>query len=288
MSDNQINQADPGVNSPGSILKRCREYRGASIEEAAEATKIAVQHIRALEENDFSEFANPTYLKGFLRIYAGYLGLNPDDMIRLYERPHISPDGNDNSRKDGDGEGKERKRRRFPWQKLALPAFLLLLMIITSITIDHSLPSPRYPSSPQPSKVVAPVTAIQPVRSSVTPVAARRKPESESEREQDLKREETDSETDTHNDSPTESVKGFVVRLKVVQNGSLAVSIDGAMSQNFDLSSGDVFEWKADRAIVLELTNAGGVNAELNGKPLNPFGPNGAPAHVVLDANGVK
>jgi cytoskeleton protein RodZ len=288
MSENQINCADPGVSSPGTILKRCREYHGASLEEAAEATKIAVHHLKALEDDQVKEFANLTYLKGFLRIYAGYLGLNPDDMIRLYERPHTLSDSNANSQKNSAGEGKERKRRRFPWQKLALPAFLLLLMIITSIALDHSPPSSRYPSSPQPNKVAAPVAAIQPVRSSVSPVAAQQKPESEPEQEQGPKREEAASETDAHHDSSAESAKGFVVRLKVVQNGSLAVIIDGATPQNFDLASGDVFEWKADRAIVLELTNAGSVNAELNGRPLKSFGPNGAPAHIVLDANGVK
>lgn len=288
MSVNQINRADPGVRSPGTILKRCREYHGSSIEEAAEATKIAAHHLTALEDDQVKEFANITYLKGFLRIYAGYLGLNPDDMIRLYEQPHTLSDSNGTSRKNSAGEGKERKRRQFPWQKLALPAFLLLLMIITSIVLDHSSHSPRYPSSPQSSKVAAPVAAIQPVRSSAGPVAVQQKPENEPEEEQGLKREEAASETNASHDSPNESAKGFIVRLKVVQDGSLAVIIDGATPQNFDLASGDVFEWKADRAVVLELTNAGSVDAELNGKPLKPFGPNGAPAHIVLDANGVK
>jgi len=284
MPENQTNCADPGVSSPGTIFKRCREYHGASIEEAAEATKIAVHHLKALEDDQVKEFANLTYLKGFVRIYAGYLGLNPDDMIRLYERPQTSPDGNGTSRKNDAGAAKKRRRRPFPWQKLALPAFLLLLMVITSIIFDHS-PSPtRYPPTPQPSTVAAPVASIQPVLSSSKPVIAQQKPENESEQEQNLNPDEGSSETD----SPSESAKGFVVRLKVIQNGSLAVTIDGATPQDYDLSSGDVFEWKANKAIALELSNAGGVIAELNGKPLRPFGSSGAPAHIVLDANGVR
>jgi len=283
MSENQTNCADPGVSSPGTILKRCREYHGASIEEAAEATKIAVYHLKALEDDQVKEFANLTYLKGFVRIYAGYLGLNPDDMIRLYERPQTPSDGNRASRKSNTGAERRRRRRQFPWQKLALPAFLLLLMIITSIIFDHS-PPPIRPSTPQTSKAAVPAAAIQPVLSSSKPVVAQQKPENESEQEQNLKPDEGSSETD----SPSESAKGFVVRLKVIQNGSLAVTIDGTTSQDYDLSSGDVFEWKASKAIALELSNAGGVIAELNGKPLKPFGSSGAPAHIVLDANGVR
>ncbi len=283
MSESQTNCADPGVSSPGTILKRCREYHGASIEEAAEATKIAVYHLKALEDDQVKEFANLTYLKGFVRIYAGYLGLNPDDMIRLYERPQTPADGNGTSRKSNAGAERRRRRRQFPWQKLALPAFLLLLMIITSIIFDHS-PPPIRPSTPQTSKAAVPAAAIQPVFSSSKPVVAQQKPENESEQEQNLKPDEGSPETV----SPSESAKGFVVRLKVIQNGSLAVTIDGAASQDYDLSSGDVFEWKASKAIALELSNAGGVIAELNGKPLKPFGSSGAPTHIVLDANGVR
>jgi hypothetical protein len=87
---------------------------------------------------------------------------------------------------------------------------------------------------------------------------------------------------------PPEAVKGFIVRMKVTQNGTLAVTIDGATAQNYDLTVGDVIEWKAEKKITLDLSNAGGVETELNGKPLKAFGPAGKPSYVVLDANGVK
>jgi hypothetical protein len=68
----------------------------------------------------------------------------------------------------------------------------------------------------------------------------------------------------------------------------LTVTIDGSASQDYDLVVGDSIEWKADRTITLELSNAGGVEAELNGRQLKPFGQSGKPATVVLDPEGIR
>ena len=85
-----------------------------------------------------------------------------------------------------------------------------------------------------------------------------------------------------------ESARGFVVRLKVTQSGTLKVTIDGSTSQDYELVVGDSIEWKADRTLSLELSNAGGVEAELNGRPLKLFGQSGKPATVVLDSEGIR
>jgi hypothetical protein len=64
------------------------------------------------------------------------------------------------------------------------------------------------------------------------------------------------------------------------------MTIDGTISQQYDLKSGDLIEWKGEQVFTLDLGNAGGVEAEFNGKSLPPFGEVGRPAHVVLKAEG--
>jgi hypothetical protein len=87
---------------------------------------------------------------------------------------------------------------------------------------------------------------------------------------------------------PAETTKSFIVRMKVTQNGTLSVTIDGAQPQKYDLTIGDAIEWKAEKQVALELSNAGGVEVELNGKTIKPFGPAGKPAFIMLDADGVR
>jgi cytoskeletal protein RodZ len=283
VSDDETKSTDPCASTPGTILRRCREFRGLSLQEAAGATKIAEHHLRALEDDCVAEFANPAYLKGFLRIYSDFLGLNPDDMIRLSERLQTPLD----DAGSGQAERKRpapRRRRSLPWKKLILPAVLLVMMIVTSVLLDHS-PPPWQPSPSKSLPVAVPVAAVQPVRSSAVAAAPPGEADSEDEPDQSQGHEEAQSEKGP--EAASES-RGVVVHLRVVHNASLAVTMDGTTTQHYELTSGDTFEWKADRTIALELSDAASVAVELNGRALRALGSSGAPAFVVLDANGVR
>lgn len=72
----------------GQTLRAAREQKKVTASQAAAATRIKVQHIEALEGDDFSQIAAPMYAKGFIRLYADYLGLDPAPMIREYTDRH--------------------------------------------------------------------------------------------------------------------------------------------------------------------------------------------------------
>jgi hypothetical protein len=81
---------------------------------------------------------------------------------------------------------------------------------------------------------------------------------------------------------------GIVLRLKAVSNGRLHITIDGSVSQEYDLVSGDMVEWKAEKMFLLDLENAGSVEGELDNTPLKSFGPAGKAAHLIIRQNGVQ
>jgi len=60
----------------GETLRSAREGRKLSVEQVNRETKISVQTIQALEEDDFGAFPSETYVKGFVRTYAEFLGLD--------------------------------------------------------------------------------------------------------------------------------------------------------------------------------------------------------------------
>ena len=49
---------------------------------------MKVQTIEALERNDFAYMSAPLYVKGFLKLYGAYLGLDPEQLIREYMEHH--------------------------------------------------------------------------------------------------------------------------------------------------------------------------------------------------------
>lgn len=243
-------------------------------------------YLVALENDSTKEFASQAYLKGFLRIYTTYLGLNPDDMIRMHDKyaqgPVISTAAQKSSSET------EKPKRRLSLQKFALPAILLLLIIITAGILNRSdAPPKRDQTIPQPVEQ-KPAQAVQPQLSTARtlPIPSQRPESASPTRERSVEVKAADQNNGQA--APGETARSFIVHMKVTQNGTLTVTIDGTLSQKYELTAGDAIEWKAEKQVALELSNAGGVEVELNGKPLRPLGPAGKPVIIVLDADGVR
>jgi cytoskeletal protein RodZ len=60
----------------GSSLREARLRQGLGLPEIEQATKIRAKYLHALEEEQFDLLPAQTYVKGFLRSYADYLGLD--------------------------------------------------------------------------------------------------------------------------------------------------------------------------------------------------------------------
>lgn len=73
------------MESLGKYLKAERELRNLSLEETAKFTKIRKQFLKAIEEDRYELLPPAIYVKGFLTIYAKYLGLDPHDVVLRYQ-----------------------------------------------------------------------------------------------------------------------------------------------------------------------------------------------------------
>ena len=69
----------------GEYLRREREAREVSLKEISNATKISVEFLQAIENNEFEKLPAEVFVIGFIRNYARYLGLNEDDVIHMYK-----------------------------------------------------------------------------------------------------------------------------------------------------------------------------------------------------------
>ncbi|MEM0966849.1 MAG: helix-turn-helix transcriptional regulator [Verrucomicrobiota bacterium] len=61
----------------GNKLEEARKRKGVSLREAAEATKIRMEYLTRYESDDFDLPLPPIYQRGFIKIYARYLGEDP-------------------------------------------------------------------------------------------------------------------------------------------------------------------------------------------------------------------
>ncbi|MFN8622630.1 MAG: DUF4115 domain-containing protein [Chloroflexota bacterium] len=68
----------------GELLQAARERKGVDLYRAERDTKIRARHLAALESGEYSELPGAVYTKGFLRNYALYLGLDPEDILERW------------------------------------------------------------------------------------------------------------------------------------------------------------------------------------------------------------
>ncbi len=282
-SDQGAGGPDASAGSPGTILRRCREFHGFTLEEASEATKIGVSHLKALEDDRIREFANHVYLKGFLRIYAAYLGLNSDDVARMYDKlfgvEAEKPEGVHSSPLH------EEPRRLVSLKKLVFPSLLLVVILVFASFYRRSSPPPVRSSPPAAVPISVPAAAVQAVVSSVP---HRKEPLPPApERGETSRPLPAVIQKSVPKSRPAEAgSKGVILKVKAVQSSSVTVTIDGSAPQQYELAVGDVVEWKAERKVAMELGSADSVDIELNGKPYKVPGTVGKPVYFELEADG--
>jgi cytoskeleton protein RodZ len=75
----------------GDTLREERRRQNRSLADAASSTRIREVYLAALEEEQFAALGGDVYVKGFLRSYAKYLGLDPEPLVDVYRQSH-TPD----------------------------------------------------------------------------------------------------------------------------------------------------------------------------------------------------
>ncbi len=70
----------------GEKLQKIRNDHRISLTEASKATKIQVKYLEALEAGSYEKLPPEVYVRGFLRGYAGFLGVPEDTILRMYDR----------------------------------------------------------------------------------------------------------------------------------------------------------------------------------------------------------
>jgi len=88
--DTRVPASDVAPGLPERLLA-ARERKGVDLYRAERDTKIRARYLAALERGDYRELPGAVYTKGFLRNYALYLGLDPDEVLLQWRRERGAP-----------------------------------------------------------------------------------------------------------------------------------------------------------------------------------------------------
>jgi cytoskeletal protein RodZ len=131
----------PKAETPslGAFLASARERRGVSCEDAMRETRIPNHYIRMIESNDYTMISDQIYVLPFLRRYAEFLKLDPEEIamrfVREVQRADNVPPGRSIEPIEMD-RGRPIIRSR-GWTRPAIAALVLAALAIAWIAESH-------------------------------------------------------------------------------------------------------------------------------------------------------
>ncbi|HVE76203.1 MAG TPA: RodZ domain-containing protein [Actinomycetota bacterium] len=226
--------------SIGERLRSAREAIPASMYQASRETKIRVDFLENMEEDNFTFLTGAAYVKGLLRSYSRWLNLDDQQLAQDFEAQFGSAQPPAIENLIQEPTGRMPRGRRPAWMVAALVAATMLLGLSLVGLLDVSDVAP--PPSPAREDLTAQV------------------PPSGTAQEANL---------------PAVTAEGVHMTVAVVSDKSwVSVFADGAEQPVFErtLSAGATRTFDAKDQIRVVIGNAGAVRITLNGRDLGPAG----------------
>ena len=120
------------MSSIGNILRTERETQGRTLTEVSKAVYIKTKYLSALEEENFAVIPGEVYVKGFIRAYASYLGMDGEELVAQYDVPSEpvllqkeAPTAVES------GKGRRRRRRKtVSWPEITIIVGVILFILL--------------------------------------------------------------------------------------------------------------------------------------------------------------
>lgn len=256
----------------GIVLKETRVARKISLEEVSKHTKIHINILKMIEADEFKSLG-AVYSKSFLKLYAEYLNLDKDALIRRFENEQKLDDFAGGKKLKIPEEKQIGNVMQFPVEFLKKAGALLKKLNIKYIVI-----------------IILCILCIAGIRKMLRTrkiakqmvVAAEVLDKKTSEKKQPAVSKQPESSSKKTNEKIV-----LVVRAK--QKCWMQIKVDGKIVFQSILSAGAAESWQAKEKIELWLGNAGGIELELNGKLLEKIGrPGQTLKNVVVTRDGLS
>lgn len=303
------------MESVGEFFRQVRETKGLTVDEVASKTRIRTDFVKALEDGNFAKLPDQVFAKGFVRSYARSLGLDEEDAIhRFIQSAGSFYEKQDERERLKVRQIEEDRKRQSNRKAVAIAISIAVLTLIFLLSREQTSVFRRgapeqgtaTKRTTQAAKEVPSSAAREPERtaevpkSTDTPVGTSKTATEATPRQEPVppagtaarSEPETVSTAPSGSDGPLAGIAlnategsgdgQLVLDLEATELSWVVVQIDNGSPQESLLRPGEKAHWKGQDQFILTLGNAGGVKAELNGKPQKPFGPSGKVARDIV------
>jgi cytoskeleton protein RodZ len=266
----------------GERLKNTRLKKGLSLEEAHKKTKLHLKILKGLEEGDLIN-VSPVYVRGFLKIYCKFLGLNPADFIPGHNEPAKPLRSHAPAKKAPVKLAIGKKFLPFDFLKpyLSKRAFIYALACLGVIVLFFGL-----------GKLLASRSQARKSAQSDYPLAAAKKKERPPASVKPKNSYDLPGSIQPHK-APEESLtraltQGVRLVIRAREDCYINLRADGHTAFSRILRKGMSETWNAKDKIEFSLSNASAVSLEINGNPVPSLGKKKrALKNILINKNGL-
>lgn len=153
------------VDTPGRLLAAARVRAGLTLGDVSTRSRVPVAALEAIDADDYQRIAAPVYVRGFVRLYAREVGVEPDVPIALLDAalaeavvtvpaaPPVVDPGPSGPRPTG----QHRRRTRAMYSVAAVALLAVLLLVLFSATQGPTVERELVPDTPTAAPVVVPL-----------------------------------------------------------------------------------------------------------------------------------
>ncbi len=264
---NKVDKAAVERESTGAFLKQARQDKGITLEKVHEATKIPMDALKAIEEGYTIRILSPFYYRGFVKMYAQFLELDPGQLP-----------GENKSRDKKESTHRLQRYQtesafEFPvWLTkfitlkmiyIILGFSLALFLLFQGVTfLTHKTPAPSAKVSPQEEALK--ITPTVPLKVAIK---------------------NTKGSEDASSTNPAQDI---TVSVRTKKDSWLQVKVDGRIVFQSTLRRGAFETWNGHDAIIISGKNINQLEFEINGKLIGALSKSSRPAkEVVINKTGL-
>lgn len=276
----------------GEKLKKIRLEKGISLEEVQKKTKINLNILKAIEGDSITNL-EPIYIKGFLKIYCKFLGVDPKDCITDYKNAQSKSEERAETKKEPSetkGFTKQLKTSKFNssynWSyfkanihRISI-VFILILVIVLSSVLLFNLG--KYISSKRKDYLARKTIAV-------TTLEKKEKRKEKSTRQVKAVTAAPRPQAQDTTLAIKNTNSGIRLGIRASDNCWVQVKADGRLVFQRVLEKGRFESWQAKDTIVLSLGNAGAVELEVNGQIFSNLGRRGeVRKNIIITKEGLN
>jgi cytoskeleton protein RodZ len=247
--------AQRGTGDFGGTLRTARERRGLSLRQIANATKISMLSLEALEKNDIARLPGGIFTRAFVRSYAIEVGLDPETAIQEFmgQFPHDSVTvGHPTTSQIEDHAAVESDRQTASTFLRLVAISVPIAAVVMYFGVAGRRVSPRIEPPPEATAArqeIAPPAAIRPDPAApIGPLPA---------------------------DAPAVAAAPLMVQVTAAGPSWVSAIVDGRRAVQREFQAGDAHSFEVHSEIVLTTGDAGAIAVTFNGTPTRPLGKSG-------------